>query len=153
MTQLTTWRDVEAAEPEFARRVRELFQARRHHTVATLRQDGSPRISGIEVVFEDGELAFGSMPEARKGADLRRDPRFALHCATVDPSPGEEAKWPGEAKVSGRAILCDPAAEQTGDRFRVDVTGVVHTHLNESAGMLVIDVWTPDRGLRRIERD
>jgi hypothetical protein len=35
----------------------------------TLRADGSPRISGIEVAFEDGELAFGSMLNARTGAD------------------------------------------------------------------------------------
>src|SRR5262249_2888142 len=91
---------VEQAEPEFAQRVRALFDARRHKTIATLRTDGSPRISGIEAVFEDGELVFGSMPNARKGADLRRDPRFALHSATVDPVEGSEAQWPGEAKIS-----------------------------------------------------
>src|SRR5690349_17347304 len=82
---MTAWQDVERAEPEFAQRVRTLFDAHRHKTIATLRADGSPRISGIEAVFEDGELVFGSMPNARKGADLRRDPRFALHSATVDP--------------------------------------------------------------------
>ncbi|MGA2012927.1 MAG: hypothetical protein ABSH51_20645 [Solirubrobacteraceae bacterium] len=53
---MTTWRDVEQGEPEFARRVRALFDARRHKTIATLRADGSPRISGIEAVFEEGEL-------------------------------------------------------------------------------------------------
>lgn len=59
---MTAWRDVEAAEPEFARRVRTLFDAHRRKTIATVRRDGSPRISGIEAVFEDGELVFGSMP-------------------------------------------------------------------------------------------
>ena len=105
---MTAWQDLERVEPKFAQRVRELFDAHRHKTVATLRSDGSPRISGIEVTFEDGELAFVSMPNARKGADLRRDPRFALHTATIDPVEGAEAQWPGEAKISGRAI------EQTG---------------------------------------
>jgi hypothetical protein len=100
---MTAWQDVEQAAPEFAQRVRTLFDAHRHKTVATLRADASPRISGIETVFEDGELVFGSMPNARKGADLRRDPRFALHSA-VDPIEGAEAQWPGEAKISGRAI-------------------------------------------------
>src|SRR5256885_12474325 len=98
---MTAWREVEAAEPEFAQRVRALFDARRHKTMATVRADGSPRISGIELKFDDGELTFGSMPGARKGADLKRDPRLALHSATVDPVDGEEAKWPGEAKISG----------------------------------------------------
>src|SRR5664279_1956494 len=63
------WREVELSQPDFAQRVRELFDARRHKTIATLRADGSPRISGIEARFEDGELTFGAMPNARKGAD------------------------------------------------------------------------------------
>ncbi len=151
---MTAWQEFEHAEPEFAHRVRALFDAHRHKTIATLRADGSPRISGIEAVFEDGELVFGSMPNARKGADLRRDPRFALHSATVDPAEGSEAQWPGEAKISGRAIAVGPiTAGADGDRFRADIAEVVHTHLNEVATMLVIEWWTAARGLRRIERE
>src|SRR5215475_11305542 len=101
---MTTWQELEQAEPEFAARVRNLFDAGRHKTIATLRADGSPRISGIECEFADGDLRFGSMPASRKGADLKRDPRFALHSATVDPVEGKEREWPGEAKVAGRAI-------------------------------------------------
>jgi Pyridoxamine 5'-phosphate oxidase len=151
---MTAWQDVEQAEPEFAKRVRALFDARRHKTIATVRADGSPRISGIEAAFEDGELLFGSMPNARKGADLRRDPRFALHSATVDPVEGAEAQWPGEAKISGRAITAGPITEgPEGERFRADIAEVVHTHLNEAAALLVIEWWTPAHGLRRIERE
>ncbi len=150
---MTAWQDVERAEPEFAQRVRGLFDAHRHKTIATLRADGSPRISGIEAAFEDGELAFGSMPNARKGADLRRDPRFALHSATVDPVEGSEAQWPGEAKISGRVIYAGPTTEgPDGDRFYAHIAEVVHTHLNERATMLVVEWWTPTNGLRRIER-
>jgi hypothetical protein len=148
---MTAWRDVERAEPEFAGRVRALFDAHRHKTIATVRADGSPRISGIETVFDDGDLAFGSMPQARKGADLRRDPRFALHSATVDPVEGAEALWPGEAKISGRAVAT--AAGPDADMFRADIAEVVHTHLNEQATMLVVEWWTPARGLRRVERE
>jgi Pyridoxamine 5'-phosphate oxidase len=161
---MTAWRDVERAEPEFAQRVRALFDAHRHKTIATVRADGSPRISGIEAAFEDGELVFGSMPNARKGADLRRDPRFALHSATVDPVEGSEAQWPGEAKISGRAMAADPLTDGAdgnradgdgadGDRFHADIAEVVHTHLNAEATMLVVEWWTPARGLRRIERE
>jgi hypothetical protein len=150
---MTAWQDIEQAEPEFARRVRELFDAHRHKTIATLRADGSPRISGIEAVFEGGELVFGSMPHARKGADLRRDPRFALHSATVDPVPGAEAQWPGEAKIAGRAVAAGQLTEgPEGDRFRADITEVVHTHLDDRATKLVIEWWTPTHGLRRAER-
>ena len=150
---MTAWHDVEQAVPEFAQRVRARFDAHRHKTIATLRADGSPRISGIEAAFEDGELVFGSMPDARKGADLRRDPRFALHSATVDPVEGSEARWPGEAKISGRAIAARPVTEGSdGDRFLADIADVVHTHLNEAATMLVVEWWTPTHGLRKIER-
>jgi hypothetical protein len=151
---MVMWQDVEHAEPEFARRVRTLFDAHKHKTIATLRADGSPRISGIEVVFEDADLVFGSMPNSRKGADLRRDPRFALHSATVDPIEGSEALWPGEAKISGRAIAGGPLTEgPDGDRFRADIAEVVHTHLNQEATLLVVEWWTPTRGLQRIERE
>jgi hypothetical protein len=149
---MTAWRDVEQAEPEFARRVRALFDAHRHKTLATVRADGAPRISGIEAAFEDGDLVFGSMPKARKGADLRRDSRFALHSATVDPIEGAEAQWPGEAKIAGRATTTGPEGPD-GDRFRADVLEVVHTHLNPEATLLVVEWWTPAHGLRRLDRE
>jgi hypothetical protein len=150
---MTAWHEVERAEPGFAQRVRELFDAHRHKTIATLRADGSPRISGIEASFEEGELSFGSMPKARKGADLHRDPRFALHSATVDPVEGSEAHWPGEAKISGRAVHAGSTTNgPEGDLFHADIADVVHTHLNEKATMLVVEWWTPAHGLRRVER-
>jgi hypothetical protein len=151
---MTAWQDVEKATPDFAQRVRGLFDAHRHKTLATVRADGSPRISGIETVFENGELVFGSMPNARKGADLRRDPRFALHSATVDPVDGAEAQWPGEAKISGRAIAAEAVGEESdGDRFHADIAQVVHTHLNVEATLLVVEWWTPEQGLRKVERE
>jgi pyridoxamine 5'-phosphate oxidase-like protein len=151
---VTAWRDVEQAEPEFAQRVRALFDTHRHKTIATLRADGSPRISGIEAAFEDGEVVFSSMPDARKGSDLRRDPRFALHSATIDPVEGAEAQWPGEAKLSGRAIAAPrTTAAADADRFRAEIADVVHTHLDAMATLLVVEWWTPEHGLRRIERD
>ena len=156
---MTAWRDVEQAEPEFAARVRRLFDAGRHKVIATLRADGSPRISGIECEFADGELRFGSMPGARKGTDLRRDPRFAMHGPTVHPQEGKEAEWPGEAKIAGRAVLAGPAGDgpagdgSAGDLFLADISEVVITRLNAEATLLVIESWTPQRGRRETERE
>jgi hypothetical protein len=151
---MTSWQEVEQAAPEFAQRVRALFEAHRHKTIATVRADGSPRISGIETAFENGQLVFGSMPNARKGADLRRDPRFALHSATVDPIEGSEAQWPGEAKISGRAIAAGAIVDgPEGDLFHADIAEVAHVHLNEAATLLVVEWWTPTHGLRQVERE
>ena len=151
---MVTWRDVEQKEPAFAARVRQLFEAGRHKTIATLRADGSPRISGIECEFADGQLRFGSMAGARKGADLKRDPRFALHGPAAHPQEGNEAAWPGEAKIAGRAVLAGPISEgPAGDLFVADISEVVITRLNPEATLLVIESWTPQRGLRVAERE
>ena len=156
---MPAWKDIEQAAPAFAERVRQLFDAGRHKTIATLRADGSPRISGIECEFVDGDLRFGSMPGARKGADLRRDPRFALHGPTFHPVEGKEGDWPGEAKIAGRAIPAGPvnpdgAADQPdGEMFVADVSEVVITGLNAEATKLVVESWTVSRGHQRIERD
>jgi hypothetical protein len=153
------WEAIQQAEPGFAARVQRLFDAGRHKTIATLRADGSPRISGIEAEFTDGDVRFGSMPGARKGADLRRDPRFALHGPTFHPVEGKENEWPGEAKIAGRAVPAGPvttdeASEGSGgEMFVADINEVVVTGLNADATKLVVESWTPERGLRRVERD
>ncbi len=151
---MATWKDIENAEPEFAARVRRIFDAHKHKTIATLRAGGGPRISAIEAEFDPaGELTFGSMPRSRKGADLQRDPRFALHSASVDPPEEDQASWAGDAKVTGRAVHAGPVQGMPGDLFRAEIDEVVATGLNESATMLVIESWTPRRGLLRVERE
>jgi hypothetical protein len=153
------WSAFEQAEPEFAARVRQLLDAGRHKTIATLRADGSPRISGIECEIADGDLRFGSMSGARKLADLKRDPRFALHGPTFHPEEGKESEWPGEAKVAGRAIPSGPVTTDgsseppDGEMFVADITEVVVTGLDPAATKLVVESWTPERGMVRIERD
>jgi hypothetical protein len=154
---MATWQELEDAEPDFAARVRRLLDAGRHKTIATLRADGSPRISGIECEVADGELRFGSMTGARKGADLLRDPRFALHGPTFHPVEGKEGEWPGEAKVAGVAVPAGPVTTEgeegpEGELFVADLREVVVTGLNPEATMLVVESWTPERGLQRVER-
>ena len=154
LSDMASWNDVEREQPAFAARVRSLFDARKHKTIATLRADGSPRISGIEVEFKDGELVFGSMAGARKGADLARDPRFSLHGPTVDPPEGHPSGWPGEAKVSGRAVPAgDVDGHASGGLFRAELEEVVLTRLNDAGDRLLIEWWRPGEALRRTQRD
>ena len=151
---MATWGEFEAEQPALAANVRDRFDVRKHKTLATLRADGSPRISGIEVEFADGEIYVGMMPDSVKLRDLRRDPRLAVHSPTEDPPEGAESSWPGEAKIAGRAVEVgspDSPAGQ-GGRFAIDISEVAFTRLNEAGDRLVIESWHPGRGLRSIER-
>jgi hypothetical protein len=159
---MARWDDVVADAPEFAAAVRELLDAGVHKTLATLRADGSPRISGTEASFVDGDLWFGSMWQSRKALDLQRDPRFALHSASADPPA-----WKGDAKVSGRVEeITDPARfealrEARGGEsppppwhlFRAEIAELAMVRLGgDPPDHLVIESWREGRGLRRQER-
>src|SRR5690349_16822808 len=148
---MARWAEVKAAAPDLADRVEARFAIRKHKTLATLRKDGSPRISGIETAFEDGDIYLGMMPDSRKLDDLRRDPRLALHSPTEDPPLGQPSGWRGEAKITGRALDVPRPSADAG-RVRVDITEVVLTSLSESGDRLVAESWHPGRGRDRIER-
>src|SRR3954452_11604638 len=153
------WSDFEAEAPELAAGGRRRLDAHTHKTLATVRGDGSPRISGTESRIADGELWIGSMWDARKARDLRRDPRFALHSGSDDP-PG----WDGDAKLAGcaeevddpervRAINgADGGPQGPSHLFRLDLREVSVVALDPSGRELVIDVWTAARGLRTLRR-
>ena len=143
---MASWAEFEAAEPKFAARVRKLMSSRKHLTMATLRRDGSPRISGTEVQFEEGELRMGSMNRALKAMDLRRDPRVAIHGPTNDPR--KSGGWRGEAKIAGRAV--EIPAEGDGHAFRIDIGEVVLTQLGSNG--LLIESWHPGRGYHAFDR-
>lgn len=152
---MASWADLVAAEPAFADHVRRTFAVRKHATLATLRRDGSPRISGTEVDFDDdtGQLVLGSMPGALKALDLRRDPRMALHCPTVDPPEDDPGRWAGDGKIAGLAVeVTDRDRRNEPHSFRVELREVVLTMVGEPADHLLIQAWHPDRGLTRQER-
>jgi hypothetical protein len=146
---VSSWAEIAAAEPDFATKVRSIFDAHKHKTMATLRRDGSPRISGIEMEFSDGEVFVGMMPASVKFADLQRDPRVALHSASEDPPTEDPASWTGDAKIAGRAI---EVPEKEFQKFRIDISEVVLIRVGRPADHLVVESWHPGRGLIRRER-
>src|SRR3954452_12500686 len=143
---MATWAEIEREAPELAALARSLFDAFTHKTLATLRRDGSPRISGIEVEFADGEAWIGSMGRAVKALDLRRDPRFAIHSG----SP-ESPDWRGDAKLAGTAEeRTEPGAES--HRFRLDIAELVVVRHGEPADHIVIAAWHEGRGVSSLRR-
>ena len=151
---MSSWHELASAEPEFAARVQRVFDAHRHKTLATLRRDGSPRISGIEAQFTDGEVWLGMMPDSLKVQDLRRDPRLALHSASEDPPPDSPSAWMGDAKIAGRAVesTTRQGSDPSAARFRIDIDEVVLVTIGEPADHLLIESWHPAGGLRRQKR-
>lgn len=159
---MASWAEIVESAPQFAAGLRRHLDARVHKTIATVRADGSPRISGIEAFFADDDLWCGSMPNARKALDLRRDPRFAVHSGSVDPPD-----WEGDAKLSGWAEeVTDPDRRLTVFRshgsdppspeshlFRAEIHEAVLVGLNEARDRLVIELWRPGKELKRMERE
>lgn len=161
---MTTWQDAVDAAPELADAVQKRFEATGLGFLATLRPDGAPRIGGIEPSFWSGEVWLGMMWESTKALDLRRDPRFSLHAASIDKQV--EA---GDARISGRAIEIadEETKERVGERFgeqtdfdpesagpfhlfKIDVGELFF--LKPAGDHLDITWWTPARGLRQVDR-
>ncbi|MDX3579414.1 pyridoxamine 5'-phosphate oxidase family protein [Streptomyces sp. FL07-04A] len=153
-----TWAAFAAAAPDLARIARERFGTFRHHVLATLRKDGSPRTSGLEVHFVGGELWLGMMPDSLKALDLRRDPRFSLQA-----NPGEgTGPDGGDVRVAGRAVEVNDARVKAAyvreveppepfHLFRTELTEVVRTYVEDDT-YLVAQVWKPGEPVRALRR-
>jgi hypothetical protein len=160
---MASWSEVEAAAPELAATARARFEAHGLGLLATLRRDGSPRISGIEPLFALGDLWLGMMPGSLKAADVERDPRFALHNATIDKNVTD-----GDAKISGSVVAVDDDDELTRfteafaaatgyppppERFPLFKADVKEVSTVRPAGdHLDIESWREGRGVRKVER-
>ncbi|WP_410876630.1 pyridoxamine 5'-phosphate oxidase family protein [Nocardia sp. A7] len=156
---MTTWSQFTEEAPSIAA----LFQRRHQATgnlcmLATLRADGSPRISPIEPMIFDGLLVLAGMPNTRKFDDLARDPRFCLHTATVDTMVSD-----GDAKLFGtvtdlkdetvharfaQKLFDDSGFDIRGEKFDhfyvADLTGASTVEVSDD--QLHITVWKPGAG-------
>jgi len=155
---MATWEQFSREAPDLAKAVRARFEATKHHVIATLRRDGSPRVSGTEVDFFGPDLIIGSMWQAVKAKDLQRNGRFALHS-----NPGDSSMEGGDAKISGRAIeVTDPdelrafVSEEHPPEpfhlFRLSPEEVVRTSISADEKYLVIESWRPGGPVRTIDR-
>ena len=162
MRTVSTWAEIETAEPELAEAVRARFESHGFGLLATLRRDGSPRISGTVPLFALGDLWLPMLPGSRKALDLLADPRFALHCATIDKDLAA-----GDAKLSGRATpvdddltvasFCDAFAAATGEEppegpfplFRAEVLDI--SIVRSDGDRLDIRWWHEGEGVGHAE--
>jgi hypothetical protein len=146
---MARWQEIEDDAAEFAAKVKARFDAGTNKIIATVRRDGSPRISGSEAAFKDGEIVLGMMPGSMKLRDVRRDPRIAMHCPTSEPESPES--WPGDAKLAGIVVEMPRPGGGSG-YFRIDIREVTLTYVGQPADHLVIETWHPGRGHQRLTR-
>jgi hypothetical protein len=151
--------------PRIAEPIDERFRTRGIGILGTVRRDGSPRVSPIEVARHDGRLWVGMMPGSTKLLDVLRDPRVALLTPVSD-----REDLTGEGKLFGRleqvtdpqlaAAVLGAASEAAGfdpddvagsPMFEVRIAAAAWQHVADDAWHTWS--WTPDGGLRgRIRR-
>ena len=167
---MASFADVERVEPDLADRVRSILSSTTNAVLGTIRRDGSPRLSGADPYFYDGQLRIWSMPRARKGQDLRRDPRVAVHSIPWDSRKlrdGGADVGEADAKVSGTAVLVSDAGALSAfrawlkaergveppkdwDLFTIDIDAL--TVISVDNGQLVIDGWSTTDGRQTMRR-
>lgn len=154
------WAEFSVTHPAFAAEIESAFTRHRHCIIGTVRPDGSPRLSGMEAWFWDGDLMLGMMPGSKKAGDLERDPRFELHSAPLDLELQQ-----GDARVRGRVEAVEDEArvaafaaslphDGSGDLaialFVAHLSGAVLIRVE--GDLLVIDRWRPGEPLVRHQR-
>jgi hypothetical protein len=112
------WNDLELGVPRFAAVVREKLISPGVLLVATVRSDGTPRLSPVEPLVLDGDLWLSMMWRSRKAVDLLRDDRVLLHSIVVSRDGAE-----GEVKLRGRVDPIDDLAVRARYCDAVEVLG------------------------------
>ena len=150
------WADLEAAQPRLGALGREKLGGPGVVLVATIRRDGSPRLSPVEPLFWRGDLWLSMGLGSRKAFDLRSDPRILVHNIVTNRDGGE-----GEFKVRGRAVPEEDPTIQDGfsrtvaaelgwtpeigkfHLFSVDVEGVTFIRWDDATNDQFVTRWPP----------
>lgn len=145
---MASWKEIESDAPDFAASVLARFEAGANKTLATIRRDGAPRISGTEARFDGGQVVLGMMAGSVKLRDVQRDPRVALHSPTMDAPGSRPQDQAGDAKLAG--TLIETESKPGHVTFRLDITEAVFTYIAD--GRLVMETWHTDRKHQRRNR-
>jgi hypothetical protein len=126
--------------------------------VATVRKDGTPRLSPVEPFVLDGDLLLSMLWGSFKARDLQRDPRVLVH-SIVTGREGAE----GELKLRGSAVeegdlsrqrrYADAVSVSLGWQpepgrfhlFSLDISDVTFIRYDEPTGDQFVATWPPAR--------
>ncbi|MEM7112286.1 MAG: pyridoxamine 5'-phosphate oxidase family protein [Chloroflexota bacterium] len=133
-----SWQALEAANPDLA-----AFGKQRLHGLtaylATVDKAGHPRVHPVTPIIGEGRLFLFMEPTSPKGFDVKRNGRFALHCAVENNEGGA-----GEFYIRGtgrftdnpddRAAATRISAYSPHDRyilFEFDIHFALSTHYSD----------------------
>ncbi len=148
------WQDFAAQQPALANvGVRKLTDPQ-VVLVATIRQDGTPRVSPVEPLIWEGDLWLSMGLRSRKAMDLRRDPRILVH-SIVTSRNGEagEFKLRGTAAEEYRAAVHARYAQAVTDDlgwrpepgrfhlFRVELDDVAFIRWDDATNDQYVTCW------------
>ncbi len=152
------WSEMENTQPRLAGLGRKCLVEPGVVLVATIRQDGTPRLSPVEPFVMDGDLWLSMMWQSRKARDLLRDPRILVH-SVITSRDGAE----GEFKIRGTARAeNDPAVERRyadavanslgwrpepgrSHLFAVGINEITFIRYDNATGDQHVVMWPPGR--------
>ena len=114
--------------------------------LGTTRSDGWPRVSPIELSIVGGSLYVGSMPDAVKVRDLRRDPR----CCVITPLADKD-DLAGEGKAFCRAHEVTEVAEW--ERVRAAFHDKTGFDIGDPGGSHIFGLEIESAAWQRVEGD
>ncbi len=152
------WSEMENTQPRLAGLGRQRLVEPGVVLVATIRQDGTPRLSPVEPFVMDGDLWLSMMWQSRKARDLLRDPRILVHSVITNRDGAE-----GEFKIRGTARAeNDPAMERRyadavaislgwrpepgqSHLFAVGINEITFIRYDNATGDQHVVMWPPGR--------
>jgi hypothetical protein len=152
------WSQMTSRQPKLGKLAEERLLAPGVVLVASIRRDGTPRLSPVEPFVLDGTLWLSMLWESRKVADLIRDPRVLVHSVITNRDGGE-----GEFKIRGIARAehdpqvqrqyADAVAASLGWKpepgrchlFDIDIENVVYIRYDDATGDQHLASWPPGR--------
>jgi hypothetical protein len=152
------WSELEHRQPGLAVLGRQRLLEPGVVLVATIRGDGTPRISPVEPFLMDGVLWLSMLWQSRKAADLLRDPRVLVHSVITSRDGGEgEFKIRGTARAEDDPELCRRYAAAVGASlgwspepgrfhlFAVAIGELTFIRYDDATGDQYVVRWPPPR--------
>jgi hypothetical protein len=152
------WDEMTRVQPRLAGRAHDRLIAPGVVLVATVRADGTPRVTPVEPFVMDGRLWLAMLHGSRKAADLRRDARVLLHSIVTSREGTEgEVKLRGTARAEHDRRVQERFAKAAGDAlgwhavvgrfhlFEVDIAHVATVRYHNPTGDQYVATWPPGR--------